>query len=47
MASGPINSWQKIGKQWKQILFSGVTKITENADCRHEIKTTLFLEEKL
>ena len=26
MASGPITSWQKIGKQWKQTLFWGAPK---------------------
>ena len=46
MASGPITSWQKMGKQWKQTLFSGVTKITENSDCRHEIKRHFILGRK-
>ena len=46
MASGPITSWQKMGKQWKQTLFSGVTKITENGDCRYEIKRHFILGRK-
>ena len=47
MASGPITSWQKMGKQWKQTLFSGITKITENGDCRHEIKRHFLLRRKV
>ena len=39
MASGPITSWQKIGKQWKQTLFLGSSKITVDGYCSHEIKT--------
>ena len=41
MASGPITSWQMMGKQWKQTLFSGITKITADDDCSHEIKRCL------
>ena len=41
MESGPITSWQIDGKQWKQYqtLFFGGSKITEDGDCSHEIKT--------
>ena len=40
MASGPITSWQKMGKQWKQrqALFLRGSKVTADGDCRHEIK---------
>ena len=40
MASGPITSWQRDGKQWKTMtdfIFLG-SKITADADCSHEIK---------
>ena len=39
MASGPITSWQIVGKQGKQwkTIFLG-SKITANGDCNHEIK---------
>ena len=39
MASGPITSWQIVGKQCKQwkTIFWG-SKITANGDCNHEIK---------
>ena len=41
MASSPITSWQINEKQWKQCqtLFFGGSKITEDGDCGHEIKT--------
>ena len=44
MASGPITSWQKMGKQWKQwlTLFWG-SKITAEGDYSHEIKRRLLL----
>ena len=47
MASGPITSWQKMGKQWKQrdFIFLG-SKITVNSDCSHEIKRCLLLGRK-
>ena len=48
MSSGPITSWQKVGKQWKQwtdFIFLG-SKITADSDCSHEIKRR-SLEEKL
>ena len=41
MASGPITSWQKMGKQW-QILFSA----TAAANCSHEIRRCLLLGRK-
>ena len=39
MASGPITSWEQMGKQWKQCqtLFWG-SKITADGDCSHEVK---------
>ena len=48
MASGPINSWQIMGKQWKQwlILFWGAP-ITAYGDCSHEIKRRLLLGRKV
>ena len=41
MASSPITSWQIDEKQWKQCqtLFFWGSKITEDGDCGHEIKT--------
>ena len=45
MASGPITSWQMMGKQWKQweiFIFLG-SKITADGDCSHEIKRRLLL----
>ena len=49
MASGPITSWQIVGKQWKQwqTLFWVGFKITANRGCSHEIKRRLFLERKV
>ena len=49
MASGPITSWQTNGKQWKQwqTLFLGVSKITADGDCSHEIKRRLLLGRKV
>ena len=39
MASDPITSWQIDGQQWKQWLtIFGVSKITVDGDCSHEIK---------
>ena len=40
MASSPITSWQKMGKQWKPwltLILRG-SKITAHGDCSHEIK---------
>ena len=47
MASGPITSWQMMGKQWKQweTIFFG-SKITADGDCSHEIKRRLLLGRK-
>ena len=38
MASGPINSWQIDGKQWKQwqALFWGGSTITADGDCSQD-----------
>ena len=48
MASGPITSWQKMGKQWKQCLTSFFgSKITADGDCSHEIKRRLLLGKKV
>ena len=49
MASSPITSWQKMGKQWKQwlTLFGGGSKISADGDCSHEIKRCLFLRRKV
>ena len=49
MASGPITSWEKMGKQWKQCLtlFWGGSKITADGDCSHEIKRRLLLGRKV
>ena len=49
MASGPITSWQQMGKQWKKqlTLFWGGSKITAYGDCSHEIKRRLLLGRKV
>ena len=49
MASRPITSWQKMGKQWKQwlTLFFLGSKITADGDCSHEIKRRLLLGRKV
>ena len=48
MSSGPITSWQIMGKQWKQwlTLFGG-SKITADGDCSEEIKRCLLLGRKV
>ena len=47
MASGPITSWQLMGKQWKVTDFIlGGSKITADGDCSHEIKRRLLLGRK-
>ena len=46
MASGPITSWQIVGKQC-QTLFLGAPKITADGDCSHEIKRCLLLGRKV
>ena len=48
MASGPIISWQIVGKTVETVtdfIFLG-SKITANGDCSHEIKRCLILERK-
>ena len=49
MASGPITSWQIDGETVETVrdLILGGSKITADGDCRHEIKSTYSLEEKL
>ena len=49
IASGPITSWQWIGKQWKQwqTLFSWAPKSLQMVTVRIELKDTYSLEEKL
>ena len=40
MASGPITSWQINGETIERVrLYLGGSKITEDNDCSHEIKT--------
>ena len=49
MASGPITSWQ-IDRETVEVLsdfIMGVSKITEDGDCSHDIKRRLLLEGKL
>ena len=49
MASGPIISWQ-IDRERMEIVrdfIFGVSKITANGDCSHEIKKCLLLGRKL
>ena len=41
MVSRPITSWQIDGKQWKQTVILGGSKITTDGDCSHEIKRRL------
>ena len=48
MASGPITSWQIDGETMEKLsdfIFLG-SKITEDGDCSHEIKTCLLLGRK-
>ena len=49
MASVPITSWEKMGKQWKQCqtFFGGGCKITADGDCSHEIERHLLLGRKV
>ena len=50
MASGPITSWQIDGETVERVrdfLFGGVSKITADGDCSHEIKYAYSLEGKL
>ena len=46
MASGPITSWQIDGETVADFIF-GVSKITADGDCSHEIKDAYSLEGKL
>ena len=49
MASGAITSWEIDGETMEpmtDLIFLG-SKITADADCTHDIKIVLFLEEKL
>ena len=46
MASGPITSWQIVGKTVADFIFLG-SKITAGGDCRHEIKRCLLLGRKV
>ena len=46
MASGPITSWQIVGKQW-QILFWGALKSLQMVTTGMKLKDTYSLEEKL
>ena len=49
MASGPITSWQIVGKQWKQwlTLFFWATKSLQTVIAAIKLKDTYFLEGKL
>ena len=47
MVSGPINSWQIDGEIVTDFILWGVSKITADGDCSHEIKRRYSLEEKL
>ena len=48
MASGPINSWQIDGEtvETVSVFILGVSNITADGDCSHEIKRCLFLGSK-
>ena len=49
MASGPITSWQKMEKQWKQwqTLFSWAPKLLQMVTAAIKLKNDCSLEEKL
>ena len=49
MASSPITSWQIDGEGMETVrdFILGVSKITADGDCSHEIKDACSLEEKL
>ena len=49
MASGPITSWQIDGETVETVsdFILGVSKITEDGDCSHEIKRHLLLGRKV
>ena len=46
MASGPITSWQIDGETVSDFIL-GVSKITADGDCSHEIKTCLLVGRKV
>ena len=46
MASGPITSWQIDGETVTDFIL-GVSKVTADGDCSHEIKRYLLLERKV
>ena len=48
MASGPITSWEIDGETVETVadFFWGVSKITADGDCSHEIKRRLLHERK-
>ena len=46
MASGPITSWEIDGETVSSLNL-GVSKITEDGDCSHEIKRRLLLGRKV
>ena len=48
MASGPITSWQVDGETVETVadFFGGVSKISADGDCSHEIKRCLLLGRK-
>ena len=46
MATGPITSWE-IDEETVSDFILGGSKITADGDCRHEIKSTYYLEGKL
>ena len=48
MASGPITSWETDGETMETVkdFILGGSKITEDGDCSHEIKTCLLLGRK-
>ena len=49
MASGPITSWEMMGKQWKQCqtLFFGAPKLLQMVTAAMKLKDTYSLEGKL
>ena len=49
MTSGPITSWQIDGERVKTVrdFILGVSKITADSDCSHEIKRCLLLGRKV
>ena len=47
MASGPINSWQIDGEIVTDFILWGVSKITADGDCSHEIKRCFLLGRKI